>query len=42
MGCGCGEPFNFKKYIKEHPEYQHWGNVLADRPNRKWLKIEIL
>ena len=42
MGCGCGEPFNVKKYIKEHHEYQHWGNVLADRPNRKWLKIEIL
>jgi hypothetical protein len=42
MGCGCGEQFNVKKYIKEHPEYQHWGNVLADRPNRKWLKIEIL
>ena len=42
MGCGCGEQFNVKKYIKQHPEYQHWGNVLADRPNRKWLKIDIL
>ena len=42
MGCGCGEPFNVKKYIKEHPEYEHWANILVDRPNRKWLKIEIL
>jgi len=42
MGCGCGEPFIVKKYIKDHPEYEDWANVLVDRPNRKWLKIEIL
>jgi hypothetical protein len=39
IGCGCGEPFIVKKYITEHPEYKHWGKVLEDRPNRKWVNL---
>lgn len=39
MGCGCGEHFSIKNYIKQHPEYEDWGNILQDRPRRKWLKI---
>jgi len=40
MGCGCGEPFIVKTYIKEHPEFENWGKVLQDRHNQKWLKIQ--
>lgn len=40
MGCGCGEPFIVKEYIKEHDEFENWGKVLQDRPNQKWLKIQ--
>jgi len=41
FGCGCGEPFIVKKYIQQHPEYEKWGRILEDRPNRKWLNINF-
>jgi len=40
FGSGCGKRnFNVKKYVKEHPEYKLWGNVLENMPNRKWTKL---
>jgi hypothetical protein len=38
FGSGCGKR-NFKKidYIREHPEYKHWSDLLEDMPIQKWV-----
>ena len=39
MGPTCGKSFRVKEFVKKHPKYKKWANVLQDMPTRKWAKI---
>ena len=40
FGSACGKrPFFIKEYVKIHPEYKHWGEVLENMPIYKWIVL---
>jgi hypothetical protein len=41
FGSSCGRKFSVKKYVKEHPEYKAWTQVLNDFKGENWIKITI-
>ena len=40
FGSSCGKrTFNVNDYVKQHPEYKHWGEVLENMPIHNWTSI---
>ncbi len=35
-GAACGTPFDAKKYLEEHPQYNWQEGILQDRPTEPW------
>jgi hypothetical protein len=42
MGHPCGNPFNSKSFIKNHPEYSFEKDFLRDMPGQKWILTDKL
>ena len=40
MGHPCGQPFDAKKYLEAHPEYNFAKDYLIDMPGEKWMLTE--
>jgi len=41
-GRPCGQPFHAKTFLRQHPEYAHYSQVLEDFPVGEWTKISLL
>jgi len=40
-GPPCGTAFHSKSFVRMHPEYKHFANVLEDFPVREWTHVQI-
>jgi hypothetical protein len=41
MGHPCGEPFNAREFLEDHPEYKYQEGYLRDMPRQKWTLFGI-
>jgi Phospholipase B len=39
-GRACGEPFDAKKFIDEHPQFDWMRDILPSRPSQPWTEIK--
>lgn len=39
FGSGCGRIFKIDDYVKKHPKYEKWKNVLNEFSNNSWTKL---
>jgi hypothetical protein len=39
-GAGCGTPFDAKKYLQAHPQYDWMTGLLKDRPSQPWTEFQ--
>jgi hypothetical protein len=35
-GSACGTPFNAKKFLEQHPQYEWMKGIMKDRPSQPW------
>ena len=42
MGHPCGFPFDAKKYLEAHPEYEFQREFLIDMPRQEWMLTEVI
>ena len=35
-GAACGTPFDAKKFLEQHPQYDWMNGLLKDRPTQPW------
>jgi hypothetical protein len=35
-GSACGLPFDAKKFLEQHPQYDWMNGLLKDRPTQSW------
>ena len=35
-GAACGTPFDAKKFLEQHPQYDWMNGLLKDRPSQPW------
>jgi hypothetical protein len=35
-GAACGTPFDAKKFLEQHPQYDWMDGLLKDRPTQPW------
>jgi len=40
-GSSCTMPFKGTKFLKTHPDYNHWKDFLPDFPKQPWVRISI-
>jgi hypothetical protein len=39
-GSACGMPFDARKYLEEHPQYDWMEGILKDRPSQAWTEFK--
>ena len=40
-GRPCGQPFHAKQFLREHPEYANYAQVLEDFPVGEWTNVQM-
>jgi len=39
-GSACGSPFDAKKFLEQHPQYDWMNGMLKDRPTQPWTTFK--